>query len=132
MRIICSPYDLGRRNHGMGEMADRLLDAGALDVFRSTGNDVETVFVQPRELSGQQVVDYFAVRAELAQEIRRTVEDGAFPFVLGGNCGTVIGAVAGLPRARTHRGGVVRRTRGRKHTGDNRSWRPRRDAGCRC
>lgn len=104
-RIICSPYDLGRLNHGMGEMADRLFEAGALDVLRSSGNDVETVFLKPPELSDQQVVDYFAVQAELAREVRLTVEAGAFPFVLGGNCGGVLGAVAGLPEP--ERTGVV-------------------------
>lgn len=97
LRLICSPYDLGRPDYGMGEMADRFLDAGARDVLRSTGEDLETVSVQPPQLSGQQVVDYFAVQAELAQEVRRAVEVGAFPFILGGNCGGVIGAVAGLP-----------------------------------
>lgn len=105
LRLICSPYDLGRLDHGMGEMSDRFLDAGALDALRSTGEDVETVSVQPPQLSGQQVVDYFAVQAELAQEVRRTVEAGAFPFLLGGNCGGVVGAVGGLPDA--ERTGVV-------------------------
>lgn len=61
--------------------------------------------MQPPDLSGQQVVDHFAVQAELAQEVRRTVEEGAFPFVLGGNCGAVISAVAGLPEP--ERTGVV-------------------------
>ncbi len=105
LRLICSPYDLGRLNHGMGEMAHRLLDAGALDVLRSSGDDVETALVKLPKLSGQQVVDYFAVQAELAREVRLTVEAGAFPFVLGGNCGGVLGSLGGLPEA--ERTGVV-------------------------
>lgn len=105
LRLIVSPFDLGRRDHGMGLMARRMLDAGALDVLRDAGHEVETVTVEPATLSGQQVGDYFAVQAQVAAEVRRAVTDGAFPFLLGGNCGGTLGAVSGL--ADPARSGVV-------------------------
>lgn len=105
LRIITSAHDLGRPDHGMGEMAALFLRSGGEELLHSVSPRPEVVAAEPSRLSGQQVVDYFAVQAAIADEVRRAVDDGAFPFVLGGNCGAVLGAVSGLPRP--ERTGVV-------------------------
>jgi arginase len=89
----------------MGAGPDRLLAAGALERLRSTGHQVELVQVRTQRAFEHEVGAYFAVQEALAEETARTVSMGAFPFILGGNCGCVIGATAGLGLGDS--GGVV-------------------------
>ena len=96
IRVLCTPYHLGRPQEGMGAGPDRLLAAGALERLRSAGHEVELVQVQVQRAFEHEVGAYFAVQDALAEETARTVSMGAFPLILGGNCGCVLGAVAGL------------------------------------
>lgn len=105
IRVLCTPYHFGRYQVGMGAGPDRLLAAGALERLSATGHDVEVVQVQAPRAFEHEVGAYFAVQEALAEETARTVSLGAFPLILGGNCGCVIGATSGLGLGEL--GGVV-------------------------
>lgn len=105
IRLICAPYHLGRRRQGMGAGPERLLAGGAADRLRSAGHAVEVAEIGPPRPTDHEVAAYFAVQESLAEATADAVSAGAFPLVLGGNCGCVLGVTAGLaPRAA---GGVV-------------------------
>lgn len=105
IRLITVPYHLGRHNEGMGAGPGRLLAAGAEDRLRAAGLEVQTVRVEPRQRFEHEIGAYFAVQAAVVEQVARAVEECAVPFVLGGNCGCVLGTVAGLGLG--ERGGVV-------------------------
>ncbi|MFC7876200.1 arginase family protein [Isoptericola sp. NPDC057391] len=105
IRVVCAPYHLGRHRDGMGAGPERLLAAGAPDRLRSAGREVEVVEVDAPRPVGHETGAYFAVQTSLARATAQAVDAGAFPLVLGGDCGCVLGVTAGL--GRESRTGVV-------------------------
>ncbi|MBF6331440.1 arginase family protein [Nocardia transvalensis] len=94
IRLLVLPYHLGRRDHGMGRGPDRLIAAGAAAVLPAA--DVHTIDVP---VSVEAEADgYFAVLPAVADAVDRTLGEGRLPVVLAGDCGTVLGAVAGINR----------------------------------
>lgn len=100
VRLICSPFHLGRENVGMGQGPRQLVDYGAPTVLEDLGLQVEMRWVQrpdrPAKLN-HETGNAFAVQAALAAEIADAIETGQVPIVLGGNCSTIVGAVGGTP-----------------------------------
>ncbi|HZI97379.1 MAG TPA: arginase family protein [Actinomycetales bacterium] len=105
LRLIGVPYHLGRVGVGMGAGPLRLLAAGATDALRRLGHDLEIEDVERGAAFAHEVGAHFAVLASVSRSTSRAVDEGAFPFVLGGNCSTVLGVVAGTGLGA--RGGVV-------------------------
>ncbi|MBP2384367.1 arginase family protein [Brachybacterium sacelli] len=100
MRLICSPFHLGRENVGMGQGPRQFVDHGAVTVLEELGLQVEVRWVQRPERSAK--LDHgtgnaFAVQVALAAEVADAIETGQSPVVLGGNCSTILGAVGGMP-----------------------------------
>lgn len=99
--LIASPYDLGREYVGMGAGPIRYLEAGAADFLSERGFEVETRIVK-REAPFEDEVDATAdVNARLAKRVGEAIEGGAFPLVLGGNCDSALGTLAGIGASRT-------------------------------
>jgi arginase len=96
LRLISLPYHLGRREVGVGAGPARFLAAGARQVLTELGHRVEPAEVLLPEPAEHEVAGYFAVQRALAERVREAVADGEFPFVLGGNCGSVLGVMAGV------------------------------------
>jgi len=95
--IIGVPYDLDQPHIGMGNAPDALLDAGLAQRLKAQG--CETILAQlidippssePRE---QRLGQLFA---RLGHEVARARAAGFFPVVLGGDCLTALGTLAGL------------------------------------
>jgi len=105
IRLISVPYHLGRPDVGMGEGPRRLLGAGAVDRLQALGHDVDTVSVAMPDPFEHEIGAYFGVQRELASHVATAVREGRLPFVLGGNCGCVLGSVAGVGAG--DQGGVV-------------------------
>jgi arginase len=105
IRLLCVPYDLGRQGVRMGAGPERLLAAGAAEKVRSRGHDVAIERVALSEPFEHEIGAYFALQSVMADHVAQAVGDGEFPFVLGGNCGCVLGVVTGLGLGQ--RGGVV-------------------------
>ena len=105
IRLVCAPYHLGRHRDGMGAGPERLLAAGAADRLRSAGHAVEVVHVDVLRAPDHETGAYFAVQRSVATATAQAAAADAFPLVLGGNCGCVLGAAAGAGRGDA--GGVV-------------------------
>lgn len=105
LRVLGVAYHLGRAGVGMGGGPLRLLASGATDALRRQGHALEVSDVEREAPFTNEVMAHFDVLASVARSTRRAVDEGVFPFVLGGNCGTVLGVVAGVGRG--ERGGVV-------------------------
>lgn len=107
------PYDSAHRQARMGRGPERLLQSGLAQVFAVTGSEAAAVdVIESTDPFPTEIATSFALYRLLAQRVRRAVEQGAFPVVLGGNCGCSIGALAGVsgpeqPGARRHPLGVI-------------------------
>jgi arginase len=88
VRLIQVPYHLGHE----GE----LIGAGPPVLAEAIGG--ENVVVTRPEGPPNEIAATFGIVRELARVVAETLEAGAFPLVLGGNCSTAIGAVTGLNR----------------------------------
>jgi arginase len=105
IRLISVPYHLGREGSGMGAGPARLLAAGIEGLLSSDGQATDVELVELPGSFEHEIGAYFEVQRALAGCVRAALKSGDFPFVLGGNCGCVLGATAGLGLG--DRGGVV-------------------------
>jgi len=94
--LLRVPYHLGRAGIGMGAGPDRLLSAGFEGLLHAQGLPVTMRQVELPGPFQHEIGAYFGVQMAVARHIRDAVEQGDFPFVLGGDCGCVLGATAGL------------------------------------
>src|SRR5579863_2238016 len=96
VRLICAPYDSGRRGERNGAGPAVLSDA-----LRGVADGVEEI-----SLSGHlaEISVAFGVSREVSTRVRGHLEQGAFPIVLSGNCNAAVGTIAGCGCAST---GVV-------------------------
>lgn len=100
VRLICSPFHLGRDGVGMGQGPRRFVDHGAPAVLEELGLQIDLRWVQRPERPAKldhETGNAFAVQAALADEIADAIEAEEFPLVLGGNCSTILGAIGGAP-----------------------------------
>lgn len=93
IRLICSPYDSGRRGERNGAGPAALADA-----LRGKAENVEEI-----ELTGYlaEIRVAFEVARELSTRVRDCLAQGAFPIVLAGNCGAAVGTISGCGCAST-------------------------------
>ena len=100
--LIPSPCALGRDGSGMALGPERYLQAGADHALADRGFEVERV--QTVERGGEYEDERPAVsevEAEVADRVRSAAGRGALPLVLGGNCDTAFGVLAGSETSRT-------------------------------
>lgn len=96
--LIQVPYHLGHEGIGMGAGPDHLVASGAAEALANGGHDVEVLRVRRRNGETNEVGASFEVVRRLAEAVAESIERGAFPLVLSGNCMSSIGVVAGLGR----------------------------------
>ena len=94
--LVSSPYDLGRNDGGMAFGPNRYLEAGAKGSLAEEGFGVEVRTVERRAESEDEPGAVSEVEAQVADQVRGAVQRGALPLVLGGNCDTAFGVLAGL------------------------------------
>ncbi len=95
--LLLVPYDLGHANVGEGAGPDRLLDAGAREILVDAGHRVRRVErIRLARDTGTEVGNSFRLASGLSRRVRRARSKGEVPFVLGGNCSTSLGVMAGL------------------------------------
>src|SRR5262245_788273 len=100
VQILSVPYDSGRRDVRMGKGPGHLLGLGLEAAWRTHGHDVATVWVEIPNSEPGNVRSSFELYDALANRVRAAHTDQHFPFVIGGNCGVTIGALAGLTDVR--------------------------------
>ncbi|HZB76245.1 MAG TPA: arginase family protein [Solirubrobacteraceae bacterium] len=96
VRLIAWPYHAGLRDVGMGLGGSMLAgDTGLRDALVSAGCAVDVETVEPVDESAPEVARIFELDRRLARRVALAREDGALPVVLGGNCCSCLGTVAG-------------------------------------
>lgn len=95
--IIGVPYDLDRYRSGMGNAPQALLDSGAIQHMHAVGFTnvaLETIDVV---LDGATQQDRIGqVHTQVSTAVAKARLAGSFPLVLGGDCVTALGVLAGL------------------------------------
>lgn len=97
--LIANPYDLGREREGMGAGPVRYLDAGVEDALSEEGLEVGVETVRRRGPFEDEQSATADVNARLAERVGAAVARGSFPLVLGGNCDSALGSLAGIGTA---------------------------------
>jgi arginase len=95
--IIGVPYALDQPYTGMGKAPDALLDAGLVQRLEALGCTTilaEMVDIAPSEEPREERLGHLLAR--LGYEVARARAAGFFPLVLGGDCLTALGTLAGL------------------------------------
>jgi arginase len=100
VQILAVPYDSGRRDVRMGKGPGRLLEADLEAAWRAHGHEVTTAWIEIPNSEPGNVRSSFELYDSLAHRVRAAHADQHFPFVIGGNCGVTIGALAGLTDVR--------------------------------
>ncbi|MDH5803689.1 MAG: arginase family protein [Gemmatimonadota bacterium] len=96
IRLITSPFYLGHKNVGMGAGPTKLIASGIVDALHESANQVEIVEIDFEKGDMHEVGSTFAINRLIADAVRRAVEAGEFPVVLGGNCNVCLGVVGGI------------------------------------
>ena len=96
LQLIAWPYHAGLRDVSMGLGASFLADD---DGFRAAledgGCSVTAELVPAVDEGAPEVARIFELDRRLARRVAAARERGAFPLVLGGNCCSCLGTVAG-------------------------------------
>lgn len=96
VQIFAVPYDSGRRDFRMGKGPARLLERGLDTAWTKHAHDVATEWIDVPGAEASDVRSSFDLYNALATRVHRAHADKRFPFVVSGNCGVTIGALAGL------------------------------------
>ncbi|MEM8529365.1 MAG: arginase family protein [Chloroflexota bacterium] len=95
--IIGVPYDLDHHRSGMGNAPQTLLDRGIIQRMHAVGFANVALEIIDVELdSTTQQTRISQVHASVAAAVARARLAGSFPLVLGGDCVTALGVLAGL------------------------------------
>ncbi|MEN9935758.1 MAG: hypothetical protein RLZZ387_2337 [Chloroflexota bacterium] len=95
--IIPVPYSLDTPDQGMGKAPAALLEAGLVQRLEASGCAVcVTEAVRIPESSEPPETRMAQLLARLGTEVSRARRSGALPIVLGGDCTTSLGTIAGL------------------------------------
>ena len=100
VQILAVPYDSGRRDVRMGKGPGRLLGLGLEAAWNAHGHEVATEWIEVPASDSGDVRSSFELYDVLANRVRAAHADKHFPFVIAGNCGVTIGALAGLADVR--------------------------------
>jgi arginase len=95
--IIGVPYALDQPYTGMGQAPDALIDAGLAQRLEGLGCTTilaEMIDIPPSDEACEARLGHLLAR--LGYEVARARSAGFFPLVLGGDCLTSLGALAGL------------------------------------
>ncbi|MFW9778467.1 MAG: arginase family protein [Candidatus Heimdallarchaeota archaeon] len=94
--LIAVPYHLGQEKQGMGLGPLKYLEAGIeQELITKVGKtSVEIVYIS--ELEGNEKSRIVQVNQDLRRRVARARTKAQFPLILGGNCNTCFGTLAGL------------------------------------
>jgi arginase len=96
LTIVLACYDSGHYRSSFGLGPETLIAEGLADHLRAQGHDVLVEDIgKVGDTQAREIATGFAVCKAVAGKVRSACDDGRFPIVLGGNCLTAAGAVAG-------------------------------------
>jgi len=95
--ILSVPYDSALLGWRMGAGPRALLGSGLMGRLLARGHTVRVSEIHPQsDLQPVEIRTAFEIAGQIALDVRVAAELGALPVILAGNCGTALGAVAGL------------------------------------
>ncbi len=99
MRVcfVSVPYDMGKYNVGHGQGPGSLMGSGLGRLLSESGHTVDSKTIICSDV--EQLTDTqstFKLNSLLSKAISETVQSGALPVVLAGNCLTATGTLSGL------------------------------------
>lgn len=101
VQTIEVPYDSGWRDRRMGRGVAPLVDQAVSPAARAAGWSMRRHRVDVKAPFTVEAATAFALHRETATAVAATLDEGAFPLVVSGNCNVAaIGAVTGLRRSR--------------------------------
>ena len=97
VHILSVPYDSALLGWRMGAGPRALLASGVMGRLLARGHTVRVSEIHPQsDLQPVEIRTAFEIAGQIALDVRIASELGALPVILAGNCGTALGAVAGL------------------------------------
>ncbi|MFX1298517.1 MAG: arginase family protein [Promethearchaeota archaeon] len=95
--LIQVPYHLGQEQIGMGKGPIRFIQAGADRNLLDQGFEVNVETIKRDVPVIDDMLKKIAnINANLAKSVKNAIDEGYFPLVLGGNCNTILGIIAGV------------------------------------
>ncbi|MFX1466017.1 MAG: arginase family protein [Promethearchaeota archaeon] len=95
--LIQVPYHLGQEQVGMGKGPIRFIQEGADRNLLEQGFEVKVEIIKRDVPEKDDMLKKIAnINANLAKSVKNVIDEGYFPLVLGGNCNTILGILAGL------------------------------------
>jgi arginase len=97
LRLLCHPFHNGLKGVDMGAGPLRLVGDPAIhDELRAQGWELQIETIEAPDPDDPEIVRVAEGDRRLARHVRAADDEGAFPFVLAGNCNSCLGTVAGL------------------------------------
>ena len=96
VQILTVPYDSGHRSARMGNGPAHLIQHGLENALRELGHEVLIKTIEISNSFPTEAGTSFRLYRLLAEHIRRAIGTGWWPLVLAGNCGSTLGALAGI------------------------------------
>jgi arginase len=94
--LILVPFHLDKENFGMGKGPLRFLKAGLVQNLKDHGYQVRIERIKLQKQSNDELKTISILNNNLGKVVDKTLKDGYFPFILGGNCNTCLGTLAGF------------------------------------
>jgi len=98
--IFSVPYFLAREREGMGAGPDAILQGGLVARLAEIGWQGTTREIRLARPGVRDIDAVVELNCTLAAAVREALAAGQFPLVLGGNCHTSLGALAGIGQPR--------------------------------
>jgi len=99
LTLIPSPFDLDQPLHRMGRAPGNLLAADLVNWLEADGHTVQVIERETDLGPGDRLARMGRNLAALAEAVNAARQGGRLPVILGGDCTTSIGVVAGLRRS---------------------------------
>jgi len=96
IQLIKVAYDCGYKGQRQGRGPDHFLKHNIGRILAADGHQVKISEVESHSDFTIEVMTAFELSRLLADEVRRSIEEGFFPVVLSGNCNSCLGTLAGI------------------------------------
>jgi len=94
--LILVPFHLSKEKIGMGMGPIRYIEAGIDQNLKDQGYEVMVKKIKLLKQYKDEVRTIAVLNNSLGKVVKRVLRDGFFPFILGGNCNTCLGILAGF------------------------------------
>ncbi|MFX0183250.1 MAG: arginase family protein [Candidatus Hodarchaeota archaeon] len=96
INLIQVPYDLGKKAQGMGLGPIRFMETNIVQKLQDFGHKLKVGTIHLEKPFRDEISAIVDLNTLLKKVIQDGVKAGYFPLILGGNCNTCLGTLAGL------------------------------------